>query len=217
VSSISFSTAVCHKDWKKLLCDGLLESRLSNIGYEFDQINVFVNNVDNVQEVMSAAKALPFVDQVFDSSAIKDEVMDFFDIDIYDKIWYSIAPFSAIYKSEYDYIFFMTPDSDVHTKGTLFVQESMEMLTDPITLTTPSWSKKNNAPAWHTDDTVSDQCFIMKSEFARARIYNESNATTNSYPSYAGNSFEKRLCSYIRNHGMKRAIHTKSHYRHQNF
>lgn len=217
MSSISFCTAVCHKDWKALLCEGLLESRLYNIGYEFDEVNVFVNNVDDVKGVMNVANSLDFVNRVFDSASIKDEVLGFFDVEMGDEVWYSVAPFSAIYYSRCEYIFFITPDSDVQTRDTSFVQDSMEVLKDPVVLTTPSWQGRVDGGLWKMDQTISDQCFMMKSDVARSKIYNESTDKIEKYPVRAGESFEKRLCAYIRAKNLKRAIHTKSHYIHKNF
>jgi len=217
MSSISFNTAVCYKDWNALLCEGLLESRLYNIGYEFDEVNIFVNNVDDVKDVMDIANNLDFVDRVFDSASIKDQVLGFFGVEMGDEVWYSIAPFSAIYHSTCEYIFFITPDSDVKTRDTSFVQDSMEMLKDSVVLTTPSWQGRMGGGLWKMDQTISDQCFIMKSDVARSQIYNEPTEKIEKYPTRAGESFEKRLCAYIRAKNLQRAVHTQSYYKHKNF
>ena len=52
----------------------------------------------------------------------------------------------------------------------------------------------------------SDQCYLVRTEDFRQRIYNESHPASARYPRYGGELFEKRIDSWLRNHG-----HLRSH------
>ena len=46
----------------------------------------------------------------------------------------------------------------------------------------------------------SDQCFLVKTENFKKKIYNEKDDLSELfYPDYAGDSFEKRVSSYLKN------------------
>ena len=62
------------------------------------------------------------------------------------------------------------------------------------------------------------QCFLINAERIKntINIYSESNKQSDIlYPIYAGNCFEKRINSYMRNHGFKRITYKNCNYSHK--
>jgi hypothetical protein len=63
----------------------------------------------------------------------------------------------------------------------------------------------------------SDQCFLVRTGDFRAPIYNESNIASERYPEYGGETFEKRVDSWMRNHGYLRLTFKWGSYVHEDF
>lgn len=63
----------------------------------------------------------------------------------------------------------------------------------------------------------SDQCYLVRTRDFRQRIYNESHLASARYPRYGGELFEKRVDSWMQNHGHLRATFKHAHYLHQNW
>ena len=63
----------------------------------------------------------------------------------------------------------------------------------------------------------SDQCYLVRTEDFRRRIYNESHPASARYPKYGGELFEKRVDSWLRNHGHLAAAFKHAHYIHKNW
>ena len=63
----------------------------------------------------------------------------------------------------------------------------------------------------------SDQCYLVRTEEFRRRIYNESHPASARYPCYGGELFEKRVDSWVRNHGHLLATYKHGHYLHKNW
>jgi hypothetical protein len=63
----------------------------------------------------------------------------------------------------------------------------------------------------------SDQCYLVRTADFRQRIYNESHPASARYPRYGGELFEKRVDSWLRNHGHLQAAFKHAHYVHKNW
>lgn len=58
----------------------------------------------------------------------------------------------------------------------------------------------------------SDQCYLIRTREFQSKIYNEHNQSSERYPKYGGELFEKRVDSYMRNHERLRATYKKLSY-----
>jgi hypothetical protein len=63
----------------------------------------------------------------------------------------------------------------------------------------------------------SDQCYLIRTEALRGPIYNEKNQHSEMSPAHAGNSFERRVDAYMRNHARYKITYKWAHYLHENF
>jgi hypothetical protein len=70
---------------------------------------------------------------------------------------------------------------------------------------------------FYIDRGFSDQCYLVRTEDFRQRIYNESHPDSARYPRYGGELFEKRVDSWLRNHGYLLATFKHAHYNHKNW
>lgn len=62
----------------------------------------------------------------------------------------------------------------------------------------------------------SDQCYLVRTEDLRQPIYGHTHAKSARYPLYAGESFEKRIDSWMQCHGHLRATYKHAAYLHRN-
>lgn len=220
MGSVSFNTAVCYKDWTQLLAGGLLSDRIDGLGYQFQEYNIFINNVPDYGAVKTLLdKVAPFANAVV-STQMEAQIKSTFNINLQSSYWYSIAPFSAILTTKCDYLFFMTPDCDAKIAKTSFFDDAMTILGDQVVIACPFWGEEitdKGGDAFFTDQIMSDQCFLAKTSFLKQDIYNEKHPQGSMYPIYAGNSFEKRIHAHMNNNGLKRAVHRHSSYKHTNF
>jgi hypothetical protein len=61
----------------------------------------------------------------------------------------------------------------------------------------------------------SDQCFLIPTNIFKSQIYNEENTLSEiQYPQYAGDSFEKRVSSFLKNNKYYRITSNKTTYYH---
>jgi hypothetical protein len=61
----------------------------------------------------------------------------------------------------------------------------------------------------------SDQCFLRPTNIFKSQIYNEENTLSEiQYPQYAGDSFEKRVSSFLKNNKYYRITSNKTTYYH---
>jgi hypothetical protein len=70
---------------------------------------------------------------------------------------------------------------------------------------------------FHIGHGFSDQCYLVRTQDFRQRIYNETHPASARYPKYGGELFEKRVDSWMQNHGHLRATYKHGHYIHKNW
>ncbi|MES9682267.1 hypothetical protein ABWK22_04955, partial [Gottfriedia acidiceleris] len=63
----------------------------------------------------------------------------------------------------------------------------------------------------------SDQCYLIRTNDFKNKIYNEKNPISERYPIYGGELFEKRVDAWMRNNHFKRITFKHGNYIHQNY
>ncbi len=63
----------------------------------------------------------------------------------------------------------------------------------------------------------SDQSFLVRTNDFKKPIYNEYNSASERYPQYGGETFEKRVDSWMRNHQYLRLTYKHGTYIHEDF
>lgn len=125
--------------------------------------------------------------------------------------YYSIAEFVALFLSRSDFHLYYTGDClPVNTCD--WVSPSLRLMAQDsrVKVCNTAWDDgAYGAKNESTEETAdfylgqgfSDQCYLVRTEDFRRRIYNESHPASARYPSYGGEPFEKRVDAWMRNHG----------------
>jgi hypothetical protein len=237
MSKVTFFTQCWEGDWNVIINQGGLEKKLENLNYHFDKKILIITNVNNREFVESSVKNLMsknIIDGYYFTDDYSDKVLSHFDIQkesFNGGYWYSIAPLLSIYLCDTDYMIYQTADSLVEKNNIDWISKGIEMLsTNPnIKVVNPLWNNDSvNAEKqevelniqlkndeWWYGKGFSDQCFLIQPNVFKERIYNTQNPLANlHYPDYAGDSFEKRIYSYLITNNYYRITNKQTTYYH---
>lgn len=232
--SITFATNCWEEDWEYLLKEGLLEQMIDNCHYKFDCKILCIGNVADIKKVE------PYAQKKVDAGVIDryiilrdnaEQVLDFYEIDkdsFNGGYNYSIAPLTAIYFSNTDLFLFFTGDSRLEPDNDGWIEKASSMLLDSkdYFVANPLWNRcidelksesLSETEDWAVGFGFSDQCFLVRTVDFRKPIYNEKHPASERFPKHAGDSFEKRVNSYMHNHNLYRLTSKKISYLNQNF
>lgn len=234
MGELTFATNCWEQDWRYLLKKGYLERMIENCEYDFDQKILCIGNVHNMNDVTKYAEKKikeGLIDKYFIVEETSKEVLSYFQIDkenFKGGYNYSISPLTALYKCETDLLLYFTGDAYIVKDNNKWVEKAVKLLSesDNYFVTNPTWNSNfQEAKSESFDETednfigygFSDQCFMVRTADFRKPIYNETHPASERYPKYAGELFEKRVDSYMRNHQLYRATSKVSSYIHQNY
>ena len=229
---VTLATNCWEKDWKYLLLDGYLERMISNCDYHFAHRLLCIGNVRNLDKVRKAADKKirnGVIDNYIVTEPLSNEVLSFFEIEkesFHGGYGYSIAPLTSIYTCPTDLLLYFTGDSHLTKDNNQWVRRASEMMAsspdyfvanphDDYELSTHRCISE--CDSHFTSFWFSDQCFLVRTADFKRPIYNEKHPTSEEYPKYAGDSFEKRVDSFMRNHNLLRATYKDAVYVHENY
>ena len=230
IPRITFGTNCYEVDWQVLLKTDRLRRMIDSNQFDFAERKLFVNNVkDPVQVVGEAQKA---VDQGLLTSVVlvepwAREALKFFDIkanSFHGGYFYSISHLVNLYLCTTEYIVYFTADCCLTHPARWIDPCLSRMDLDPnLKVSIPLWTSVGEAKkeAENEEDDFfvgygfSDQCYLIRTQDYRARIYNEWNPLSSRYPVYAGASWERRVDSWMRNHRYKRLTYKHASYIHR--
>ena len=234
MGTITFETKVYENDWEYLLKGNRLKKMVEACHHRFDQTILYVNNVEHPSIVARYAEKLVLSGVI--SSFVRvadhaDEALRFFGLDadgFKGGYYYSIAELVGIYLCETDYLLHFSSDTIMANEEEWIGSAMKKMEADAsMIVANPTWNNKfhrakdesiTEDERFYTGHGFSDQCYLIPASSFRAPIYNERNEVSDSnFPYYGGESFEKRVDAYMRNHGFLRITHKKASYRHKNF
>jgi hypothetical protein len=231
--TITFETKCWEKDWKLVMRTGRLRKMIRMCRHDLDERILYINNVENREKVL--AEAYKYIkDGTLTSAVFVDDLaqqaLDFFEIDrgsFKGGYYYSIQELAGIYNCRTDYLMHFSGDSMITNREPWIDAAIGRMEADKsILVANPNWDRKNTeAKAESLSEDAeffrgfgfSDQCYLIRAADFKKRIYNEKHEASRRYPDYAGEIFEKRVDSYMRNHNLQRITSMKAFYRHQNF
>ena len=239
MKSVTFFTQCYEGDWQAIILNGGIERKLENLDYKFTKKILIITNVENRDIVEESIKQLVdknILDGYFFTDDYSDEVLEFFNIDkdsFNGGYWYSISPLLSIYLCDTDYMVYLTGDSLTEKTDYDWISKGIEMmlLNPKIKSANPVWNHDfNNAEQqennlnnhtfeksleWWYGQGFSDQCFLIKTETFKNKIYNNHNNLSDiHYPKYAGESFEKRVYSFLLNQNYYRITNKQITYFH---
>lgn len=135
---------------------------------------------------------------------------------------YSIAELVGIFLCRSDFLLHYAGDC-MPAAASDWVSRAVRLMSqDPrVKVCNLNWGEKFNEAdgkeGFHIGYGFSDQCYLVRTENFRQRIYNESHPASARYPRYGGELFEKRIDSWMRNNGHLRATCKHANYLHKNW
>lgn len=232
--TITFETKCWEGDWEYMLKEGYLDRMLDRCHYSFDRKILYINNVENIEKVRSAAQRK--IDEgVIDEFVIVEDyaqkVLEFFKIkreDLKGGYYYTISELTSIYLCKTDLLLHFSSDACLENNNSGWVSRAIDLLTQSkdFFVVNPTWDNNYEEAKLESDAEIedwyigygfSDQCYMVRTLDFRKPIYNERNIESERYPAYGGELFEKRVDAYMRNHELKRATSKDTTYFHQNY
>jgi hypothetical protein len=233
--SITFETKVWENDWELVLKTSRLKDLILRCNHPFDHRVIYINNVKNPSIVEAHAQRLVnegVIDQFVHVHEHAQEALDFFQLSkekIGKGYYYSIAELVSIYLTKTKYLLHFSSDA-IPEKNIAFdwLQQGIHLLetNSEVKVFNLTWNHRfheaKNESLKEDDQSYygygfSDQMYLIRTADFRAPIYEEINDASERYPKYGGELFEKRVDSWMRNHGHIRATSKQASYLHQNF
>jgi hypothetical protein len=248
MKSVAFATACWEKDWEKILLDEeyLAEKMIKNHSCPFHEKILIINNVNDEKRVAECAQKLvekKVLTHFYLARKNETELLDFFQLKrsdfrmgkdaanyenvTPDWIYYNaLAPLSAIYHCQSDYLLYVT--------GDVYLDQKVDWIDSAVAkmqkvkkykVANLTWNEnyreakkesyRTNGDFFVSKNGFSDQMFLVSLEDFRKPIYGEIREDAAHYP--RGDVFEKRVYSFMKNHGWQRITYKLGSYVHKSF
>jgi hypothetical protein len=230
---VTFETKCYEKDWEILLKTDRIEKMIEFNQFQFKEKVLYINNVQDVREVSRHADNLVARD-VLSSYVIVDdysnEALNYFEVtkeSFKGGYYYSISELVSIYLCKTEYLLHFSSDS-ILEKPFNWIDLSILKLQDDerMKVANPVWNGNSFEAKQESIDEdenfyigygFSDQCYLIRTNDFKNKIYNEKNLISERYPIYGGELFEKRVDAWMRNNHFKRITFKHGNYIHQNY
>lgn len=235
METITFETKCYENDWRFLLQTPYLDEMVARCETPFTHRQLIINNVNDLSTVCRHADEKVrqgVIDAYYVAADYADEALRFFGIDrdsFGRGYYYSIAELVGLYLCRTAYHLHFSSDARMDKGGSWqWIERAVTLMeaNPSYAVANPTWNRRYKEAARESIGEIedfyvgygfSDQCYLVRSAQFRQPIYNEQNPASARYPAYGGELFEKRVDSYMRNHGLKRLTHKKASYMHRNF
>lgn len=232
--SITLETKVWENDWELVLKTSRLKTLVERCNHQFDHRVLYINNVKNPSEVEFHAEKLisdGVIDQYIHVHEHAQEALDFFHLSkekLGKGYYYSIAELVSIYLTKTKYLLHFSSDTIPENNSISWLGQGIQLLEDrnDVKVFNLTWNHRFNEAkneAFSEDEEhyygygFSDQMYLVRTADFKAAIYEEINDSSERYPKYGGELFEKRVDSWMRNHHQIRATSKHTSYIHRNF
>jgi hypothetical protein len=231
--TVTLETKCWEHDWKRILESEWLRLLAERNAYPFSEKILMINNVKNYSVVSQCAERA--IQQGWISKYIiveerAAEALDFFSISrksLGIGYRYSIAELVGIFLCQTDFLLHYAGDC-MPAAASDWVSRSVGFMSqDPrikVCSLYPGEDPGGEKPGlvgktgdFYIGQGFSDQCYLVRTEDFRQRIYNESHPASARYPKYGGELFEKRIDSWLRNNGHLAASFKHAYYIHKNW
>lgn len=215
---VTFETQCYENDYEYILKGDRLATTITNCNYKFDRRIVIINKVFNKKKVTVLAekkKAEGIIDEFYFSDDYIDRALRFFKIQLDSfkgGLNYSRAQFVGMYLCQTPYLLHFTTDTQIaKTNTSTWIQEAIQLMEEDkkYVCANPCWNNMYDGAKeesfteikdWYIGYGFSDNCYLVPTQIFKQPIYGEYNPASDRYPAYAGECFEKRVDSYMRNH-----------------
>jgi hypothetical protein len=234
---ITFETKCYENDWEYILKTKYLNRMINNCNIHFSLKHVIINNIkqrDTVEYYVQKKIREKVIDAYYFVDDYIKKALIFFDInrETFGKgYYYSSAELVGLYVTKTKYLLHFASDVFMPYKyKNNWITEACKIFEkEPnIVVANPTWNFHFNEAKEETDGNTidnfyigyggfSDQCYLVRTDNFREKIYNFRHPASERYPKYGGELFEKRVDSYMRVSGKQRIISKKESYIHNNF
>jgi|YelNatPaOPRAMG01_1025707.scaffolds.fasta_scaffold22364_3 hypothetical protein len=233
MGSVTFSTSCWEQDWDILLKTNFLKNKIERNNYAFTKKVLIINNVKDRAKVEKYARIAVECDVLTDYFFVEDYIeaaLKSFELTkeaLGRGYYYSNHELTSIYLCSTDYLLFYTGDTWLD-KTVPWVAPAIDEFekNSVYKVANPVWNYMfSHAKSVNTSEVgdfwvgygFSDQCFLVRTKEFKAPIYNETNPASAQYPLYGGETFEKRVYSWMRNHHYLRLTYKHGSYIHEDF
>jgi len=231
---VTFEIKVYENDWEYILKGNYLNKIISRCNYSFKRKVLFINNVNNIEQVKRYASkkvSQGVIDEYFVVEEYAQETLKYFNIEkesFNGGYYYSIAELVSIYLCKTKYLLHFSSDAFLAENKINWIDDSIKIFEEKenIIVANPTWNfafqqaKKESISEmddFYVGYGFSDQCYLIKCDIFKDQIYNTNHIDSERYPKYGGQLFEKRVDSFMRNNNKLRITHKKVSYIHINF
>ncbi|MGB7769085.1 MAG: hypothetical protein WBN22_09580 [Verrucomicrobiia bacterium] len=231
--TVTLETKCWEHDWRHILESEWLRLLADRNDYPFGEKILMINNAKNYSVVSKHAERAIQRGWITKYIIVEEhaaEALDFFSISresLGIGYSYSIAELVGIFLCRSDFLLHYAGDCMPAAASNWVSRAVCLMSQDPrIKVCTlhpgedPGGEKQGlvgETNDFYLGQGFSDQCYLVRAADFRQRIYNESNPASARYPKYGGELFEKRVDSWLRNHGHLQAAFKHAHYTHKNW
>jgi hypothetical protein len=235
--TVSFFTNCYENDWERVLTGNRLQTMIQRCDTNFLEKILIINNVKDrakVQQYADAAVRKNIIDDYYFAEDHSDAILkkydisrDSFKLDFYDGYWYSMGPLAATYFCKGEYLLYFTCDCMMQEGATSdWIWESiLEFRKNRFVFVANPYWDNDTYPAQFGNFKVgekfyyttgfSDQCFLIDNSRLQGHIYNCYHYSSEKFPKYAGELFEKRVYSYMCENGFVRISRNDVYYIHE--
>ncbi|MFA5250712.1 MAG: hypothetical protein WC371_04840 [Parachlamydiales bacterium] len=243
VFQVSFATSCFEKDWKQLLVDPdyLKSSLIEPHGYPFAEKLLIINNVLDPKEVAFWAQKRVdegLLSRFYLADDVETEMLKFFDIEkglfkakgppIPDEwVYYNArGVLTAIFLCRSDFLLYQTGDVRMEKKIN-WIGRAIELMHkhSDYKVANLTWNHryaeakreavKKEKGFFVAESGFSDQQFLVRAADFKAPIYRQLHPESRFFP--WGDTFEKRVFSFMKNQGWKRMTYSRGSYLHRSF
>jgi hypothetical protein len=233
MSTIGFQTSCYSKSYKLLLKDGLLINFLDRFKeIDFFEKTIIINNVNwsDKDEIEKLLVFYPSFKYYYAYKELYNNVLQSFNLNVSDfpdyGLHYSIQHFVGLYYTKCDYLLHVSEDCNIDNLDSQYIKDCIEILesNSDYLYAQPRWGTDPNKGTieesirrdgkFHIAKGCTDQIYLIRTKDYKQDIYHYEHPDSNRYPPKGGNSFERRVNSYMQCNNKYRVIHNDYHYIH---
>jgi hypothetical protein len=231
--STTVITNCWENDWEILLKTNFLKNKILRNDWEFTKKTLLINNVKDRLEVEEYAKKMVDRGVLTNYFFVEDHInaaLESFQLTkeaLGKGYYYSNHELVGVYLCDTDYLLYFTGDTWLDKKTEWIAASLNEMEKNQnYKVANLIWNRKDDEAKKESTSEIedfyvgfgfSDQCFLIRTKDFKAPIYNETNPLSERYPKYGGETFEKRVDSWMRNHNFLRLTFKHGYYLHEDF
>jgi hypothetical protein len=229
--TVTLQTNCWERDWREVLATDRLRIMGERNDFPFARKTLLINSKDHLSQIIPLARSAVGKGWITDFTVVEehaDDALRFFGLtraELGRAYGYSISEWVGIYLCDSDYLLYYMGDC-LPARRQAWIPAALGVFAarPEVRVANLLWNgKTDEARAESSDQTedfflgcgFSDQCYLVRAADFRQRIYGYSHPASARYPAYAGESFEKRIDSWMHCHSFLRATYKHASYEHR--